>query len=77
VPTELISNVQIRIRVKDGVESTLDIGSLYTPMEQKTNTTRSQNSLLHWEALLVTSTHDLEDITLELLQNKETYHTYI
>ena len=49
----------------------MEIGSLYTPVEQKANTTRSQNSLLHWEALLVTSTHDLEDITLELLQTKK------
>jgi hypothetical protein len=49
----------------------MEIGSLYTPVEQKANTTRSQNSLLHWEALLVTSTHDLEDITLELLQPKK------
>lgn len=52
----------------------MEIGSLFTPVEQKANTTGSQNSLLHWKALLVTSTHDLEDITLELLQNKETYY---
>jgi hypothetical protein len=35
--------------------------SSLTPGEQKADTPRGQHSLLHWETLFVTATHDLED----------------
>lgn len=36
-------------------------------MHQKANTALSEDSLLHWETLLVATSHDLEDVTLELI----------
>jgi hypothetical protein len=37
-------------------------------VEQQANTPRGEDTLLHGEALLVTASHDLEYIALELLQ---------
>jgi hypothetical protein len=48
----------------------------HTPVKQKADTSRSQHSLLHWETLLVTPTHDLKDIALEFLQNKGMLHMH-
>jgi len=42
-----------------------------TSVEQKTNTARSQNSLLHWKTLLVTASHNFEYIATELLPGKK------
>ena len=41
-----------------------------TSVKQETDTARSQHSLLHWEALLVATSHDLEHIALEFLPAK-------
>ena len=38
-----------------------------TSVKQKADTTRGENSLFHWETLLVATSHDLEDVPLELL----------
>ena len=43
----------------------------FTSVKQKANTAWSQNSLLHREALLVAPTHDLENVSIELLQIKQ------
>ena len=40
----------------------------YTSVKQEANTARGQNSLLHGKTLLVTASHDLENITFELLK---------
>jgi hypothetical protein len=36
-------------------------------VKQKANTAWSQNSLLHWETLLIATTLDLENVSFELL----------
>lgn len=38
-----------------------------TGLHQHLDTVRSQDTLLHWESLLVLSSQDLEDVALELL----------
>jgi hypothetical protein len=43
-----------------------------TPVEEKADTSRGKHSLLHWETLLVTTSHNLEDITIKFLQNTKT-----
>lgn len=42
--------------------------------EQKANTTVGQNTLLHWETLLVITASDLEDIALPLVADGVTKH---
>lgn len=39
----------------------------HTSVHQELHTALSENSLLHWETLLVAASHDLEDIPLELI----------
>lgn len=36
-------------------------------MEKEPHTARRQDTLLHWETLLITASHDLENITFKLL----------
>ena len=40
---------------------------MLTSDQKKANTPRGQDSLFHWESLLVTSSHDFEDIAFEFL----------
>ena len=44
-----------------------EIQTTHTPVEQQADTSRTQNTLLHGEALLVTTSHNLEYIALEFL----------
>ena len=44
----------------------VDVASI-TSLHQKLHTALGQNSLLHWETLLVAASHNLKDITLELI----------
>jgi len=44
-----------------------------TSMEQESDTTRGQHSLLHWEALFVTSTSDFKNISFKFLQYQNYY----
>ena len=39
-------------------------------LHEEVHTILRQDTLLHWEALLVLPSHDLEDVALELLQTK-------
>jgi len=48
-----------------------------TSVKQKTDTPWSENSLFHWETLLVTSSHDLEYVSLEFLQIAQNTHNSV
>lgn len=43
------------------------IGTTITSVHQKAHTALSENSLLHRETLLVATSHDLENVSLELI----------
>jgi hypothetical protein len=74
IPTEARSACRVKQPVKKISRGGNEQFELYhgnkrlTPVEHKADTPRGQHSLLHWETLFVTATHDLEDIALEFLQ---------
>lgn len=50
---------------------------LHTTVQQESHATRCQDTLLHWKALLVATTHNLEDVPFEFLNKLGSSHVRI